>query len=77
MTKARLHARDIRRNMINYNTDHEAVFSAEQNALVAVNAERYYHVMMRGGEASWNIRDRHMAQTLQRLSEILQSSLDQ
>lgn len=58
---------DIRRNMINYNTDHEAVFSAEQNALVAVNAERYYQVMMRGGEASWNIRDRHMSETMNRL----------
>jgi erythromycin esterase-like protein len=57
----------IRQNMSNYNTDHEAVFSTEQNALVAVNAERYYHVMMRGGEASWNIRDRHMNETMNRL----------
>lgn len=59
----------IRRNMPSYNTDHEAVFSAEQNALVAVNAERYYHVMMRGGEASWNIRDRHMNETMNRLMD--------
>lgn len=60
---------NIRRNLPMYNTDHEAVFSAEQNALIAVNAERYYHVMMRGGEASWNIRDRHMSETLNRLME--------
>lgn len=60
---------DIRLNMPRYNTDHEAVFSAEQNAFVAVNAERYYHVMMRGGEASWNIRDRHMSETISRLMD--------
>jgi erythromycin esterase len=58
---------NIRRNMSRYNTDHEAVFSAEQNALIAVNAERYYQVMMRGGESSWNIRDTHMTETLNRL----------
>jgi len=60
---------NIRNRMTMYNTDHEAVFSAEQNALVAVNAERYYQVMMRGGEASWNIRDRHMSETLNRLMD--------
>jgi erythromycin esterase len=58
---------DIRRKMPSYNSDYEAAFSAEQNALVAVNAERYYQVMMQGGEASWNIRDRHMNETLNRL----------
>jgi erythromycin esterase len=58
---------DIRLRMPQYNTDHEAVFSTEQNALITVNAERYYHVMMRGGEASWNIRDRHMSETVNRL----------
>lgn len=60
---------NIRQRMPQYNTDHETVFSTEQNALVAVNAERYYHVMMRGGEASWNIRDRHMSETLNRLMD--------
>lgn len=58
---------NIRQRMSQYNTDHEAVFSAEQNAVVAVNAEKYYHVMMQGGEDSWNIRDKHMAETLDRL----------
>jgi len=50
-----------------YNTDHENVFSTEQNALVAVNAEKYYRAMIAGGPHSWNIRDRHMADTLERL----------
>jgi erythromycin esterase-like protein len=50
-----------------YNTDHENVFSTEQNALVAVNAEKYYRAMIAGGPHTWNIRDRHMADTLERL----------
>ena len=45
----------------------EAYFNAEQNALVARNAERYYRAMIRGGAQSWNVRDRHMIETLERL----------
>ncbi len=45
----------------------EAHFAAEQNALVARNAERYYRAMIGGGASSWNVRDRHMAETLRRL----------
>lgn len=47
----------------------DALFNAEQNALVAANAERYYRTMVRGGSASWNVRDRHMVETLERLVE--------
>lgn len=42
-------------------------FNIEQNALVAVNAERYYYAMARDDADSWNVRDRHMAETLDRL----------
>jgi erythromycin esterase-like protein len=59
----------IRKNMPSYNTDHEAVMSAEQNAHVIVNAERYYRAMIRTGSESWNIRDHHMADTLYRLMD--------
>lgn len=45
----------------------EAYFNAEQNALVAQNAEHYYRIMVRGGPESWNLRDRHMVETLERL----------
>jgi erythromycin esterase-like protein len=45
----------------------EGYFNAEQNALVAKNAELYYRTMVRGGPASWNVRDTHMAETLDRL----------
>jgi len=45
----------------------EAYFNAEQNALVVKNAEHYYRTMVQGGPESWNIRDRHMTETLQGL----------
>lgn len=59
--------KEIQNRLPHYNTDQENVFSAEQNALVAVNAERYYRTMIAGGSHSWNVRDRHMADTLDRL----------
>lgn len=42
-------------------------FVAWQNAEVVAGAERYYRAMMRGGSSSWNVRDRHMTDTLDRL----------
>ncbi|MEV8565498.1 erythromycin esterase family protein [Streptomyces sp. NPDC051322] len=42
-------------------------FAARQNAEVLAGAERYYRAMVRGGPQSWNIRDYHMADTLDRL----------
>ncbi len=45
----------------------EAYFNAEQNALTARGAEQYYRAMVRGGPTSWNVRDHHMVDTLERL----------
>jgi len=42
-------------------------FYAEQNARLVRNAERYYRMMFRGRVASWNLRDSHMAETLESL----------
>jgi len=42
-------------------------FYAEQNARLARNAEEYYRAMFRGRVSSWNLRDRHMAATLDAL----------
>jgi erythromycin esterase-like protein len=42
-------------------------FYAEQNARLVVNAEEYYRAVFRGGAESWNLRDRHMAETLDEL----------
>jgi erythromycin esterase len=58
---------ELRRNPKRYDRDSEDAFSAEQNALVLVDAERYYRALVRGGTASWNIRDKHMNDTLDRL----------
>jgi erythromycin esterase-like protein len=39
-------------------------FYAEQNARLVANAEEYYREMFRGRISSWNLRDRHMTETL-------------
>ena len=47
--------------------DGEAFFSAEQNARIVAAAEQYYRVMYYGDAVSWNLRDQHMFDTLERL----------
>jgi erythromycin esterase-like protein/predicted phosphoribosyltransferase len=47
--------------------DEDRLFYAEQNARLVANAERYYRAMFRGGVESWNLRDGHMAETLDAL----------
>jgi erythromycin esterase-like protein/predicted phosphoribosyltransferase len=42
-------------------------FYAQQNAQTVRNAEVYYRAMFGGRVTSWNLRDHHMAQTLQAL----------
>ncbi len=59
---------ELRRRAPEHREDgHEAFFNAEQNALVARAAELYYRTMVRGGPDSWNVRDTHMTETLERL----------
>lgn len=48
-------------------TDGDEAFDALQNAAVAAEAEKYYRAMVRTDRGSWNIRDRHMADTVERL----------
>jgi erythromycin esterase len=59
----------LREKSYPYSSDPEASFNAEQNAWVTVGAERYYRTMMLGDADSWNIRDTHMADTLDRLMD--------
>ena len=47
-------------------------FSAEQNARLVRNAEEYYRSMFRSRVSSWNLRDRHMAETLHALAAWLE-----
>ena len=49
----------------------DALFFAEQNARLVRNAERYYRAMFLGPAVSWNLRDRHMTETLEALSIFL------
>jgi len=42
-------------------------FFAEQNAAVVKNAEEYYRAMYHGRVNTWNLRDTHMAETLDAL----------
>ncbi|MGP0031467.1 MAG: erythromycin esterase family protein [Acidimicrobiales bacterium] len=46
-------------------------FYAEQNARLVRDAEEYYHQMYRAEVSSWNLRDQHMAGTLDALVEHL------
>jgi protein-L-isoaspartate(D-aspartate) O-methyltransferase len=47
--------------------DGERFLDATQNALLVTNAEQYYRIMYYGSRASWNLRDRHMFETLMNL----------
>jgi erythromycin esterase-like protein len=49
--------------------DGERFLDAVQNAKLVADAERYYRVMYRGGHEAWNLRDRHMFETLRLLLE--------
>lgn len=49
--------------------DGEQFTDAVHNARVVASAERYYRIMYYGGPAAWNLRDRHMFDTLSSLLE--------
>ncbi|HKO57650.1 MAG TPA: erythromycin esterase family protein [Thermoanaerobaculia bacterium] len=46
----------------------DEAFYAEQNARLVLNAERYYRSMFGGRVSSWNLRDGHMADTIDALA---------
>ncbi len=49
----------------------EDFFEAEQNAKIIVGAEEYYRAMFQSRASSWNLRDRHMMETLNALTDHL------
>lgn len=59
----------IQRSAPLYDHDPEASLNMEQNAYVALNAEDYYVNMLSFDNNTWNIRDRHMMDTLLRLMQ--------
>ena len=50
-------------------------FFAEENARLVRDAEEYYQQMYRADVSSWNLRDRHMAATLDSLAQHLDDQL--
>ena len=63
---------DLRRRALDYaNRDGriaaDEYFFAEQNARLVANAETYYRAMFGSHVQSWNVRDRHMMETLESL----------
>ncbi|WP_207422502.1 erythromycin esterase family protein [Desertivirga brevis] len=60
---------EIRKKTLIYDHDPEAALNAHQNAEIAVNAERYYRNMTGFNVNTWNLRDTHMMETLNRLLE--------
>jgi protein-L-isoaspartate(D-aspartate) O-methyltransferase len=60
--------RDLLARRLDYaRLDGEEYFDAAQNAHLVTDAERYYRRMYYGSVESWNLRDSHMFETLQRL----------
>jgi protein-L-isoaspartate(D-aspartate) O-methyltransferase len=57
----------LARRMDYMSRDGVRFYDAVQNARLVANAERYYRVMYRGSRESWNLRDRHMFETLRLL----------
>jgi erythromycin esterase-like protein len=47
----------------------DELFYAQQNARVVKNAESYYRAMFQSRDISWNMRDLHMAETLDALRQ--------
>lgn len=58
---------EIRRKAQIYDHDPEAALNTEQNAHIAVNAEEYYANMVGFNDNTWNLRDTHMIETLNRI----------
>jgi protein-L-isoaspartate(D-aspartate) O-methyltransferase len=59
---------DLLKNRLGYLAhDGDAFFNAEQNARIVAAAEQYYRIMYYGDAQSWNLRDQHMFDTLERI----------
>jgi protein-L-isoaspartate(D-aspartate) O-methyltransferase len=55
----------LKKRMGSMRLDDESLFDAVQNARLIVDAEMYYRIMYYGSHESWNLRDRHMFDTLE------------
>jgi erythromycin esterase-like protein len=61
---------DLLASQIEYaSKDGEDFADAAQNARIVRSAEQYYRIMYQGSNESWNLRDRHMFETLQHVMD--------
>ena len=70
---------DFRRHAASYAARNGSIprdewFYASENVRLVRNAEEYYRAMYAGGEKTWNLRDAHMAETLQSLQRHLSAA---
>ena len=62
--------RDLLAKQLAYEThDRDSFLDAAQNARLIASAERYYRAMYYASAESWNLRDRHMFETLNHLMD--------
>jgi erythromycin esterase-like protein len=61
--------RSLLRRRLDYEARGGGFFDAVQNARIVRAAEEYYRIMYYGSAASWNLRDRHMFETLHHVME--------
>ena len=60
--------KEVRQKTSHYEDEPEAGLNAELNSLVLKNAEKYYEAMAKFDHSSWNVRDSHMVETLNTLT---------
>lgn len=59
--------KQVRERSREYPEDTDSQLNVRQNALVIANAEKYYTELLAGGAASWNVRDRHMVESIEHI----------
>lgn len=59
----------LRLNKHEFANNEEDSLNIEINALITANAENYYRTMVTDDNGSWNIRDKHMVQVIEKISQ--------
>ncbi len=59
--------RQVKEKKKPYPEDEDSQLNARQNVLAVAGAESYYDKFLTGGATSWNVRDRHMAESVKNI----------
>ena len=57
-------------NHLNNKLKNEDDFIFTQDLLTAIDGERYFRLLAQNQAASWNVRDRHMMETVERIVDL-------